>query len=288
MDVSIEKQTVINEWSYNSKRDTLFFFQLVFIGLTILIVMYSLSAAGFLSDMFIIYVMIIIFVLLGLIWYTKFIYTRNTRDKEHWNKIVFPEDGKKPSPLPANVVNSVATATTEKCTKNDGTEETTSSSTYTSRTGSPFGSAAARNRDGSLYGDKNNDGRLGNYDTTGGGFQAHPEDASTLNLNERQGQAYNNLQKYLSKLKEDGGYDDSDVNRVSDFLDNKPESSSQSITGRIAWCEKNITSYESVENIPCKRFLCMADPTRKINSETTLSGVTTNVNIPCRTLFPNL
>ena len=283
MDVSIEKQTVINEWSYNSKRDTLFFFQLVFIGLTILIIMYSLSAAGFLSDIFIIYVMIIIFVLLGLIWYTKFIYTRNTRDKEHWNKIVFPEDGKKPSPLPANVVNSVATATTEKCTKRDSTGSPSGSSS-----GRLTGSAAARNRDGSLYGDTNKDGRLGNYDTTGGGFQSHPEDASMENLNERQGRAYNNLQKYLSKLKEDRGYDDSDMNKLSDFLDTKPESSPQTIAGRIAWCEKNITSYEPIENIPCKRFLCMTNPTRKINSETTLSGVTTKVDIPCKTLFPNL
>jgi hypothetical protein len=283
MDVSIEKQTEINEWSYNSKRDTLFFFQLVFIGLTILIIMYSLSAAGLLSDIFVMYIMIIIFVLLGLIWYTKFIYTRNNRDKQHWNKIVFPEDGKKPSALPANVVSSVATATTEKCSKNS-----VSGSSSGSASGRLTGSAAARNRDGSLYGDKNNDGRLGNYDTTGGGFQAHPEDASTQNLNERQGQAYNNLQKYLSKLKEDGSYSDSDINLASQFIDSKVESSPQSITGRIAWCEKNLTSYEPIENIPCKRFLCMADPTRKIKSVTTLSGVSSNVEIPCKTLFPNL
>ena len=54
MDVSIEKQTEINEWSYNSKRDTLFFFQLVFIGLTILIFMYSLSNAGIINNTFVI------------------------------------------------------------------------------------------------------------------------------------------------------------------------------------------------------------------------------------------
>ena len=115
MDVSIEKQTEINEWSYNSKRDTLFFFQLVFIGITILIIMYSFSNAGIINNTFVIFVMIIIFILLVLIWYSKYKYTSQTRDKQHWNRRNFSEDGNKPSPVPSTVLSSIATSTAQNC-----------------------------------------------------------------------------------------------------------------------------------------------------------------------------
>ena len=173
MDTSIEKQTEINEWTYNSKREALFFSQLVFIGLAVLIFMYSLSKAGYLSDIFVLYVMIIVFVLLGIIWYTKYIYTRNTRDSHHWNRVVFSEDGKKPSTLSPMVLNSVATATAAAC----------SASASGTRTGTTAGSASGTS---SSRGD-----RWGynswNDDT--------PGDVSTTNLNEAQGMRYRNIRE---------------------------------------------------------------------------------------------
>jgi hypothetical protein len=277
MDVSVEKQTEINEWSYNSKRETLFFFQLVFIGLTITIVMYSMSSAGLLSDIFVLYVMIVIFALLGLIWYTKAVYTRSNRDKTHWNKQVFPEDGKKPSTLSPTVVNSVATATAAACAKTSSTSAVTNplppNNSETVRHGNwddkmfdgqkrgfftnptDPGSAAARDASGNMYGDKNNDGRLGNWDTNGN-FQKF-DDVSNTDLNTRQGIDYNSINAGRA----------SPVPRNSNSID---------------FCEKNPLSFEPISGLPCKRVWCMANPTMSWKDPS--NSVTT----PCKTLFPNL
>jgi len=147
MDTSIERQTEINEWSYNSKREALFFSQLVFIALTIIILMFALSRAKILNEIFVYYVMIIIFVLLVLIWYTKYSYTRNSRDKQHWNRITFPDDNNKASTLSPTVLNSIATATIDSCASSP---TTTPGSTTTP--GPTVGSASgSRNTGQSVY-----------------------------------------------------------------------------------------------------------------------------------------
>ena len=277
MDVSVEKQTEINEWSYNSKRETLFIFQLIFIGLTITIVMYSMSSAGLLSEMFVLYVMIVIFVLLGIIWYTKTVYSRSNRDKTHWNKVVFSEDGKKPSTLSPTVLNAVATATAATCAKKSDTSTMPSGLTpgnsetmyhgdpdrsmfagqkrgfYTNPTDP--GSAAARDASGNLYGDNNNDGRIGRWDTTGN-FQKF-DDVSNTDLNTRQGVDYTSI----------------NTGRLSAV----PESQSS-----ITFCETNPLSFDPISGLPCKRVWCMANPTLSWNDPST------SITTPCRTLFPNL
>ena len=292
MDVSVEKQTEINEWSYNSKRDTLFFSQLVFIGLSILIVMYWMSSAGLLSDMFVIYVMIIIFALLLLIWYVRYKYTRNSRDKTHWNRIVFSEDGKKPSTLSPTVVNSVATSLAAACAKPSGsvTPKTTgttntpprksswetdgSDSKNDDRTwnnidygmfaGQKFGfntnpneptSAGARDASGNLYGDKNNDGRLGIWDTRGDFLDF--DDVSTTNLNTSQGLDFNSIN--AGKV--------SPVSRLGSALE---------------FCEKNPNAYDPETALPCKQKWCMANPDKSWKDPAT-SKLT-----PCKTLFSYL
>lgn len=272
MDTSIERQTEINEWSYNSKRETLFFSQLVFIGLSIIIIMYALSAAGFLGDTFVLYVMIIIFVLLGLIWYTRYTYTRKSRDSNNWNKIVFSEDGKKPSTLPSSVISSVATASTNNCAAS--ASAAASGSPSGSAAGSPSGSAsgssnlrgsaAARNKDGSIYGDKNNDGLLGKWDSED--LEKYPDDVSNANLNEKQGKAFGDTR--------------------SDILDRinaiKKVDQPSSLEYRTNWCLKNPGAYDRLSGMSCKQYWCLANPTKEWKD--TVSGV----SIACKTLFPNL
>jgi hypothetical protein len=282
MDASVEKQTEINEWSYNSKRETLFFFQLVFIGLTILIIMYSMVSAGILNNIFVLYVMIIMVVVLGLIWYTKTTYTRSNRDKTHWNKLVFPEDGKKPSTLSPTVLNSVVTATNAACATSGsantgGTNnirprisswETNNSETirhgdwddrmFDGQTRGFFtdptdpGSAAARDASGNLYGDKNSDGQLGRWDTTGS-FQKF-DDVSNADLNTRQGIDYNRINTGMASP--------------------VPQSSNP-----VEFCEKNPGRYDPISGLPCKQVWCMANPT--LSWKDPSSSVTT----PCKTLF---
>jgi hypothetical protein len=291
MDVSVEKQTEINEWSYNSKRDTLFFSQLFFIGISILIVMYWMSSMGLLSDMFVIYVMIIIFALLLLIWYVRYKYTRNNRDKTHWNKIVFPEDGKKPSTLSPTVINSVAAATAAACAKPSGSvtakptetdkrpipksswesddnlkndDSTWNNIDYSMFKGQKYGfntkptgpgSAGVRDNSGKLYGDKNKDGKLGIWDTSGEFLDF--DDVSTRNLNTQQGLDFNSIN--AGKV--------SPVSRLGSALD---------------FCEKNPTAYDPETALPCKQTWCMANP------EKSWKDPATSKLTPCKTLFSYL
>jgi len=289
MDASVERQTEINEWQYNSKRDTLFFLQLLFIGLTIIILMYWMSSGGVLNDTFVLYVSIIIFALLGLIWYVRYSFTRLSRDGQHWNRIQFAEDGKKPSTLSPSVLNSVATATTEKCNKNkrgetpvkraswevDGNGPPANSTIdYNMFAGEKYGfyteqthpgSAAAYDSSGSLYGDRNRDGRLGNWDTTGK-FDEYADDVSKVNL--EQGRNYNTL-------------------RVGDnlYVADTGSSTPATMDSRIAYCLSNPGASDRTTNMPCKKFWCMQNPSL---SWTDPGATGLSRTIPCRTLFPNL
>jgi hypothetical protein len=260
-----------------------------------------MSNSGLLNDTFVLYVSIIIFALLGLIWYTRYSFTRGNRDSEHWNRLKFPEDGKKGSPLSSSVLNSVATATTEKCNKNKleppgGTTTRRRSSwerdqeeppadsgiDYSMFAGQRYGffteqthpgSAAARSMNGTLYGDRDDDGRLGNWDTTDGGFDEYPEDVSTVNL--EQGRNYNSL--YVGN----GIY-------VADTGAQRPTT----MDGRLAYCLSNPGAYDSASNVPCKQFWCRANPSLSWTTPA-VQGPSGSIlyaatSVPCRTLFPNL
>ena len=365
MDVSIEKQTEINEWSYNSKRDTLFFFQLIFIGVMILIIMYLLSNAGIISKTFVIYIMIIVFILLIFIWYSKHKYTIKTRDKQHWNRRNFSEDGNKPSPLPATTLSSVATSTTENCNR---PTSTTSSSPSGRPSGRPsgstlnninyvsdydekdresrgwwYGTRRGNNYDheytdddydlnlrfdslpyrwGNSNGNRNNnedgyggrdrssfgasgsrfntpDGSLGIWDTTGE-FDDF-DDVSTTDLNDQQGRISRSLRNRM--MADDDDYLSNDEEYSADLFDVTNEFSYMTLEEIIDYCEvnkggrfpgnlqeANMDDDDKNELIrklggpatTCHRLLCTVDPNRSMRS------VTTNVNVPCKELYPNL
>jgi hypothetical protein len=355
MDVSIEKQTEINEWSYNSKRDTLFFFQLVFIGLTILIIMYSLLNAGILNNNFVIYVMIIIFILLVLIWYSKYKYTSQTRDKQHWNRRNFSEDGNKPSPLPATVLSSIATSTAQNCSKigpsgrpsgnantrresNNFRRSTRRSNNYDSEYSDNYAldsngniislddnrtlridslrylwgnSNGSRNRQPG-YGTRDRttfgpsgirfntpDGRLGFWDTTGE-FDDY-DDVSSGDLNEQQGRISNSLRNKL--LADEDRYLSEDEEYSDELYDLTNQFSFMTLQEIIDYCEvnkganfpgniegANMDDNQKEELIRklggprtgCNRLLCTVNPNRSMKSPTT------NVDVPCKELYPNL
>jgi hypothetical protein len=102
----LTRQTEINEWTYQNKLETLFVFQLVFIGLSIWALMVFMKNLGLISSTFVVYGVIVLVLLLGLIIFSRLFYTRNRRDARYWNRVHFGEDGRLRSSLPAPILGS--------------------------------------------------------------------------------------------------------------------------------------------------------------------------------------
>ena len=90
---SVSRQTTINEWYYNYRLDTLFVLQLVFLGISVILLMTILSKYRIISPVFVIYASVIIVILLFLVWYFKYSFNKNTRDFYQWDKRKFSGDG---------------------------------------------------------------------------------------------------------------------------------------------------------------------------------------------------
>jgi hypothetical protein len=103
------RQTEINEWANSNKLDTLYFFQILFISLSLVGILCFLLMNNIINkNIFTILCYIIgIFALLVLI--LRWRYTRAARDSRYWHKARFPMDtthrhqgdGPRPSDLPA-------------------------------------------------------------------------------------------------------------------------------------------------------------------------------------------
>jgi hypothetical protein len=76
----------INEYSYQNKMDTLFFFQILLISILILCVFAYGVTAGFFSNALFMYVAIILLVLDSFIFMGRYAYTANLRDPNHWTR----------------------------------------------------------------------------------------------------------------------------------------------------------------------------------------------------------
>lgn len=87
----------IKEWYYNNKLDTLFVFQLIFIGLCFLAVIAMFAKLGFISNSLVGVLVGILIVVLILVITNRAIYTEKVRDKRYWSKRVYAVVG---SPLP--------------------------------------------------------------------------------------------------------------------------------------------------------------------------------------------
>lgn len=91
----------IKEWYYNNKLDTLFVFQLIFIGLCFLGVIAMLAKLGYISNAIVGILIGILVVALILVITNRAIYTEKVRDKRYWSKRVYAVLG---SPLPGGVL----------------------------------------------------------------------------------------------------------------------------------------------------------------------------------------
>lgn len=89
------RQVEINEWTYNNKMDTLFVFQLVFLALLAVSVLFGLKRYGLLGGAFAWYATAIIFILCTVLIVNRAYYTRMLRDQRYWNERRFPGDGVK-------------------------------------------------------------------------------------------------------------------------------------------------------------------------------------------------
>lgn len=276
---------------------------------------------GLLSDIFIIYVMIIIFVLLGLIWYARYSYTRNSRDKTYWNRMVFAEDGKKPSTLSPTVLNSVANSIASECAKPSGSNCPAPSGGMNKPPASSNNSPASSNappsstktnynilkRGGDSWDDDSTWNNI-DYNMFAGqkfGFNTNPVEPTSAGARDASGNLYGDTSTYLKDgriLKVADGrlgiwdtsgdfLDFDDVSSVSlntqqgyDFNSiNSGKISPVSLIGNsVDFCKKNPSAYDPKTALPCKQVWCMANPT-----ESWKDPVTSKFT-PCKTLFSYL
>ena len=90
---SLKRQTDINEWYYNYRLDTLFVLQLLFLGLSLLVLLTVLSTYRIVPPIFVGYYAGMMFLTVFLVWYFKYSYNSTTRDFYNWDKRKFSSDG---------------------------------------------------------------------------------------------------------------------------------------------------------------------------------------------------
>jgi hypothetical protein len=93
------RQIQVNEWAYNNKTDTLFFFQLLFISLMIVTLLMSMQVMGHLSREFVTYSVVVLSIINVVIVINRSVYTNTKRDTREWNKKRFTGDNNTESPI---------------------------------------------------------------------------------------------------------------------------------------------------------------------------------------------
>jgi len=93
------RQIQVNEWAYNNKTDTLFFFQLLFISLMIVTLLMCIRAMGLVGGEFVTYSAGVLVVINVVIIINRSVYTNSKRDHKAWNKKRFSGDNNTDSPI---------------------------------------------------------------------------------------------------------------------------------------------------------------------------------------------
>jgi hypothetical protein len=96
-----KRQTEINEWSYGNKRDTLFVYQALFIGLCLTILLTFLWSRYVIGGGFYSALVFMIALVFALIVVDRAQYTNFLRDKRYWNRRIFNEEAGKAIPVPS-------------------------------------------------------------------------------------------------------------------------------------------------------------------------------------------
>ena len=91
---STRRQVEINEWYYESKRETLFILQIILLMLLTITVLVAMTSYGFITQLTSDYLTGII-LLLGLgTWFYRWYYTQYLRDRRYWNRRAFTTEVK--------------------------------------------------------------------------------------------------------------------------------------------------------------------------------------------------
>lgn len=93
------RQIEVNEWAYNNKTDTLFFFQLLFISLMFVTVLMCMQAIGQVGRDFVHYSIGVLTIINVVIIINRSVYTEKKRDTRAWNKKRFSGDNTMDSPI---------------------------------------------------------------------------------------------------------------------------------------------------------------------------------------------
>jgi hypothetical protein len=93
------RQVQINEWAYEDKMDTLFTFQIVFMSILFLIILFYIKDLGIFSSSFTWYVLFILVLIVGLIIINRATFTARRRDRRFWNRRRQSDDRALDSPV---------------------------------------------------------------------------------------------------------------------------------------------------------------------------------------------
>jgi len=94
-----QRQYEINEWTSNNKLDTLFFYQLLLITLTITAPLLYLNKNGLLPSTAFYGVVGMLGIAVVLTLLIRYQYTNGTRDLRYWNRRRFAQMGGPPTPI---------------------------------------------------------------------------------------------------------------------------------------------------------------------------------------------
>lgn len=103
-----KRQFEINEWTSSNKLDTLFFFQLLFIGLTLLAPLLYMSRTGMIPNGVFYGVSLLIVIALVLTVAVRAQYTEKSRDLRFWNRRRFQQMGGPPTPPTCESIQGLA------------------------------------------------------------------------------------------------------------------------------------------------------------------------------------
>jgi hypothetical protein len=93
------RQIEVNEWAYNNKTDTLFFFQLLFISLMFVTVLMCMQATDQVGGDFVHYSIGVLTLINIVIIINRSVYTSTKRDTRAWNRKRFNGDNNTDSPI---------------------------------------------------------------------------------------------------------------------------------------------------------------------------------------------
>jgi hypothetical protein len=110
-----ERQVSISEWTYRDKLETLFVFQLLFLGLVVTCLFAALSKLGFFQPALVYVVGGAVVVVVTLVWFFRLSYTKGTRDKYAWDRRYFSGDFSKDPAVPLSEVAAAAKAAIAAC-----------------------------------------------------------------------------------------------------------------------------------------------------------------------------